>query len=142
MERTLMIIKPDAVEKGHIGDILSILEKQAGLDMIALRKVKLSPEDAKHFYAIHKERPFYGELVEYMTRGPVVVIAIEGENAVARMRGVIGATNPKDAAEGTIRKLYAESIGENAVHGSDSPENGLVETGFFFFEREFLRLRK
>lgn len=142
MERTLMIIKPDAVEKGHIGDILSILEKQPGLDMIALRKVKLSPEDAKHFYAIHKERPFYGELVEYMTRGPVVVIAIEGENAVARMRGVIGATNPKDAAEGTIRKLYAESIGENAVHGSDSPENGLVETGFFFFEREFLRLRK
>jgi nucleoside-diphosphate kinase len=142
MERTLMIIKPDAVEKGHIGDILSILEKQAGLDMIALRKVKLSPEDAKHFYAIHKERPFYGELVQYMTRGPVVVIAIEGENAVARMRGVIGATNPKDAAEGTIRKLYAESIGENAVHGSDSPENGLVETGFFFFEREFLRLRK
>ncbi|MFA7332098.1 MAG: nucleoside-diphosphate kinase [Candidatus Delongbacteria bacterium] len=142
MERTLMIIKPDAVEKGHIGDILSILEKQPGLDMIALRKVKLSPEDAKHFYAIHKERPFYGELVEYMTRGPVVVIAIEGENAVARMRGIIGATNPKEAAEGTIRKLYAESIGENAVHGSDSPENGLVETGFFFFEREFLRLRK
>jgi len=142
MERTLMIIKPDAVEKGHIGDILSIVEKQAGLDMIALRKVKLSPEDARHFYAIHKDRPFYGELVEYMTRGPVVVIAIEGENAVKRMREVIGATNPKEAAEGTIRKLYAASIGENAVHGSDSPENGLVETGFFFFEREFLRLRK
>jgi nucleoside-diphosphate kinase len=142
MERTLMIIKPDAVEKGHIGDILSIVEKQVGLDMIALRKVKLSPEDARHFYAIHKERPFYGELVEYMTRGPVVVIAIEGENAVARMREVIGATNPKDAAEGTIRKLYAASIGENAVHGSDSAENGRVETGFFFFEREFLRLRK
>ncbi len=142
MERTLMIIKPDAMEKGHIGDILSILEKQPGLDLIGLRKVKLSPDDARHFYAIHKERPFFGELVQYMTRGPVVVIAIEGENAVARMRGIIGATNPKEAAEGTIRKLYAESIGENAVHGSDSPENGLVETGFFFFEREFLRLRK
>lgn len=142
MERTLMIIKPDAVEKGHIGDIISILEKQQGIDLIGLRKVKLSPGDAEKFYAIHKERPFYGELVEYMTRGPVIVIAIEGENVVKRMRDVIGATNPKEAAAGTIRKLYAESIGENAVHGSDSPENGLVETSFFFFEREFLRLRK
>jgi nucleoside-diphosphate kinase len=142
MERTLMIIKPDAVEKGHIGAILSILENQQGLDIIGLRKVRLSPQDARHFYSVHKERPFYGELVEYMTRGPVIVIAIEGENAVSRMREVIGATNPKDAAPGTIRQQFAASIGENAVHGSDSAENGVVETGFFFFEREFLRLRK
>ncbi|MDP2361360.1 MAG: nucleoside-diphosphate kinase [bacterium] len=142
MERTLVIIKPDAVEQGHIGHILSIIEEQPGLDIIALRKVRLSPEDARTFYAIHKERPFYGELVQYMTRGPVVAIAVEGENAVKRMREVIGATNPKEAAAGTIRKLYAASIGENAVHGSDSPENGRVETSFFFFEREFLRLRR
>ncbi len=142
MERTLMIIKPDAVEQGHMGDIISIVEKLSGLDLIALRKVRLSKEDAQAFYAIHKERPFYGELVEFMTRGPVVVMAIEGENAVKRMREVIGATNPKEAAEGTIRKLYASSVGENAVHGSDSPENGMNETNFFFFEREYLRLRK
>jgi len=142
VERTLAIIKPDAVEQGHIGHIVSILERQQGLDIIALRKVRLSPEDARTFYAVHKERPFYGELVEFMTRGPVVVIAIEGDNAVKRLREVIGATNPQEAAEGTIRKLYASSVGENAVHGSDSPENGLAETGFFFFEREFLRLRR
>jgi nucleoside-diphosphate kinase len=142
MERTLMIIKPDAVEQGRMGDIISIVEKLPGLDLIALRKVRLSKEDAQAFYAIHKERPFYGELVDFMTRGPVVVMAIEGENAVKRMREVIGATNPKEAAEGTIRKLYASSVGENAVHGSDSPENGQNETNFFFFEREYLRLRK
>lgn len=142
MERTLLIVKPDAVEKGHIGEIVSIVEKQAGLDIIALRKVKLSVPDAEAFYAVHKERPFYKDLVAYMSRGPVVVVAIEGENAVKRMREVIGATNPKDAAPGTIRATFATSIEENAVHGSDSPENGRVETGFFFFEREFLRLRK
>jgi nucleoside-diphosphate kinase len=141
MERSLMIIKPDAVRKGHMGDIVSIVEKLDGLNIVALRLVKLSPQDAQKFYDIHKERPFYNDLVKYMTSGNVVVIAIEGENAVKRMREVIGATNPADAAKGTIRKLYAESIEANAVHGSDSPENGLLETGFFFFEREFLRLR-
>lgn len=142
MERTLLIVKPDAVEKGHIGEIVSIVEKLEGLDIIALRKVKLSVPDAEAFYAIHKARPFYKDLVTYMSRGPVVVVAIEGENAVKRMREVIGATNPKDAAPGTIRATFATSIEENAVHGSDSPENGRVETSFFFFEREFLRLRK
>jgi nucleoside-diphosphate kinase len=141
MERTLMIIKPDAVAKGHMGDIVSIVEKIEGLNIIALRLVKLSPQDARKFYEIHRERPFYDDLVEYMTSGKVVVIAIEGEDAVSRMRGVIGATNPAEAAEGTIRKMYAESIEANAVHGSDSPENGVIETSFFFFEREFLRLR-
>jgi nucleoside-diphosphate kinase len=142
MERSLMIIKPDATKKGHIGDIISIVEKQEDVTIVALRLVKLSPQDAEHFYAIHKERPFYGELVEYMTSGNVVVIALEGNDIVKRMRTVIGATNPKEAAEGTIRAQYAESIAANAVHGSDSPENGLAETGFFFFEREFLRLRE
>jgi nucleoside-diphosphate kinase len=142
MERTLMIIKPDAVEQGHIGHIISMLEQVPDIDIIAMRKVRMSPEDARTFYAVHKERPFYGELVQYMTRGPVIVIAIEGEDVVRRMREVIGATNPREAAEGTIRRRYAASIGENAVHGSDSPENGRVESSFFFFEREFLRLRK
>jgi nucleoside-diphosphate kinase len=142
MERTLLIIKPDAVEQGHIGEIISVVEKQAGLDLIGLRKVKLSVPDAESFYAVHKERPFYRDLVSYMCRGPVVVVAIEGENAVKRMREIIGATNPRDAAPGTIRATFANSIEENAVHGSDSPENGRIETSFFFFEREFLRLRK
>jgi nucleoside-diphosphate kinase len=142
MERTLMIIKPDAVEKGHMGDIISMVEKVEGIEIIAMRKVRLSMDDAKEFYAIHKERPFYGELTEFMTRGPVVVMALEGENAVKRMREVIGATNPAEAADGTIRKLYASNVGENAVHGSDSPENGQIETNFFFFTREYLRIRK
>ncbi len=142
MERTLMIIKPDAVEKGHMGDIISMVEKVEGIEIIAMRKVRLSMDDAREFYAIHKERPFYGELTEFMTRGPVVVMALEGENAVKRMREVIGATNPGEAAEGTIRKLYASNVGENAVHGSDSPENGQIETNFFFFTREYLRIRK
>ena len=142
MERTLVIVKPDAVEQGHIGEIVSIVEQQAGLDIIGLRKVRLSPSDAEQFYAVHKARPFYRDLVDYMTRSTVVVIALEGENAVKRMREVIGATNPKDAAPGTIRARFASSIEENAVHGSDSPENGQIETAFFFFEREFLRLRK
>ncbi len=141
MERSLMIIKPDATKKGHIGDIISVLEKQEDVTIVGLRLVRLSQGDAEQFYAIHKERPFYGELVEYMTSGNVVVIALEGNDIVKRMRTVIGATNPKEAAEGTLRAMYAESIAANAVHGSDSNENGLVETGFFFFEREFLRLR-
>ncbi|MCB1047410.1 MAG: nucleoside-diphosphate kinase [Calditrichaeota bacterium] len=140
MERTLMIIKPDAVKGRHIGHIVSFLEKE-NFNLLGLRMVQLSTAQAQDFYAVHKERPFYNDLVSYMTSGKVVVIALEGENAVARMRAIIGATNPKDAAEGTIRKLYAESIEANAVHGSDSAENGLVETSFYFATSEMNALR-
>ncbi|MCA9782698.1 MAG: nucleoside-diphosphate kinase [Candidatus Cloacimonetes bacterium] len=140
MERTLMIIKPDAVKGRHIGHIISFLEKE-NFNLLGLRMVQLSTAQAQDFYAVHKERPFYNDLVSYMTSGKVVVIALEGENAVARMRAIIGATNPKDAAEGTIRKLYAESIEANAVHGSDSAENGLVETSFYFATSEMNALR-
>ena len=140
MERTLMIIKPDAVKGRHIGHIISFLEKE-NFNLLGLRMVQLSTAQAQDFYAVHKERPFYNDLVSYMTSGKVVVIALEGENAVARMRAIIGATNPRDAAEGTIRKLYAESIEANAVHGSDSAENGLVETAFYFATSEMNALR-
>ena len=131
MERTLMIIKPDAVKGRHIGHIVSFLEKE-NFNLLGLRMVQLSTAQAQDFYAVHKERPFYNDLVSYMTSGKVVVIALEGENAVARMRAIIGATNPKDAAEGTIRKDFALSIGENSVHGSDSLENAAIEIAYFF----------
>ncbi len=133
--RTFMMIKPDAVEKGHIG---AILEKvmAAGFRIVAMRYTKLSVDDAERFYAIHKERPFFGELVTFMTRGPIVAAALEKENAVAAFRTLIGATNPAEAAEGTIRKLYAASVGENAVHGSDSDANAAVEIAFHFSGRE------
>lgn len=135
IERTLSIIKPDAVEKNKIGAILNLIE-EAGLKVRATRMLKLSPEVAGGFYAVHKERPFFGELVEFMSRGPVVVSVLEGENAVAKYREIMGATNPAEAAEGTIRKLYADSIGENAVHGSDSLENAKIEIAYFFAESE------
>lgn len=135
IERTLSIIKPDAVEKNKIGAILNLIE-EAGLKVVATRMLKLSPEVAGGFYAVHKERPFFGELVEFMSRGPVVVSVLEGENAVAKYREIMGATNPAEAAEGTIRKLYADSIGENAVHGSDSLENAKIEIAYFFAESE------
>lgn len=133
--RTFMMIKPDAVEKGHIG---AILEKvmAAGFRILAMRYTKLSVDDAERFYAIHKERPFFGELVTFMTRGPIVAAALEKENAVAAFRTLIGATNPAEAAEGTIRKLYAASVGENAVHGSDSDANAAAEIVFHFSGRE------
>lgn len=133
--RTFMMIKPDAVEKGHIG---AILEKvmAAGFRIVAMRYTKLSVDDAERFYAIHKERPFFGELVTFMTRGPIVAAALEKENAVAAFRTLIGATNPAEAAEGTIRKLYAASVGENAVHGSDSDANAAAEIVFHFSGRE------
>jgi nucleoside-diphosphate kinase len=133
--RTFMMIKPDAVENGHIG---AILEKVivAGFRIVAMRYTKLSVDDAERFYAIHKERPFFGELVTFMTRGPIVAAALEKENAVAAFRTLIGATNPAEAAEGTIRKLYAASVGENAVHGSDSDANAAVEIAFHFSGRE------
>ncbi len=137
MERTLSIIKPDAVKKNVIGKIIDRFESN-GLRIAAMKKVQLSEQDAGEFYAVHKERPFFGELVEFMTSGPVVVMVLEGENAVAKNRELMGATNPKEAAAGTIRADFAESIDANAVHGSDSLENAAKEIAFFFAQREIL----
>ncbi|MCB9357171.1 MAG: nucleoside-diphosphate kinase [Calditrichaeota bacterium] len=131
MERTLMIIKPDAVGAKHIGDIVARVEKE-GFNITGLRYVQLTKEQAGEFYAVHKERPFYGDLVRYMTSGPVVVGRLERDNAVNHWRTVIGATDPQKADPGTIRKLFGTNIESNAVHGSDSPENGDKETAFFF----------
>ncbi len=134
-DRTFTMLKPDAVEKGHIGPILEKITA-AGFRIAAMKLTQMTADDAKEFYAIHKERPFFGELVEYMTRGPIVAAILEKENAVEDFRTLIGATNPADAAEGTIRKLYAASIGENAIHGSDSDENAEIEGRFHFAGRE------
>ena len=136
-ERTLSIIKPDAVEKGKIGAITAMIQ-DADLKIKAMKMLQLSQKQAEGFYAVHKERPFFGELVEFMTRGPVVVIALEGEGAVARYRTLMGATNPADADEGTIRKAFGGDIGENACHGSDSVENGKIETSYFFADWELI----
>lgn len=130
-ERTLSIIKPDAVAKNVIGEIYSTFEK-AGLNIVAARMMHLSAEQAGEFYAVHKERPFYNDLVKFMTSGPVMVQVLEGENAVLAHRDVMGATNPAEAAEGTIRQRFASSIDENAVHGSDAAETAAVEIAFFF----------
>ena len=129
------MIKPDAVEAGHIGAILEKITS-AGFKIIAMKYTQLSRRDAREFYAIHKDRPFFGELVDFMTRGPIVSAILEKENAVEDFRALIGATNPQEAAEGTIRKLYAKDIGENAVHGSDSDENAEIEGAFHFSGRE------
>lgn len=130
------MIKPDAVADGHIGAILDIITKN-GFKIVALKYTKLSAEKAGQFYEVHKERPFYAGLVEFMSSGPIVAAILEKDNAITEFRTLIGATNPADAAEGTIRNLYARSIGENAVHGSDSGENADIEGNFFFsaFER-------
>jgi len=125
------MIKPGAVRNGHVGNILQHITN-AGFKIVAMKYTKLSPEKAGEFYAVHKERPFYGELVEFMSSGPIVAAILEKENAVADFRKTIGATNPAEAAEGTVRKLYAASIGENAVHGSDSDENAAIEGSFHF----------
>jgi len=135
--KTLAIIKPDAVGDNHIGEIISMICK-AGFKVKALKMIKLSEDAAKAFYEIHKEKPFYGELVEYMTSGPCVPIALEKENAVEDYRKLIGATNPANAAEGTVRKLYARSVQFNAVHGSDSDENAAKEIVFFFGSKELI----
>jgi len=135
--RTLAIIKPDAVNDNHVGDIIAMINK-AGFKIKALKMMKLSVYAAKAFYEIHKEKPFYGELVEYMTSGPCVPIALEKENAVEDYRKLIGATNPANAAEGTVRKLYARSVQFNAVHGSDSDENAAREIAFFFSSKELI----
>jgi nucleoside-diphosphate kinase len=129
--RTFTMIKPDAFGKGHTGAILDQIIG-AGFRIVAMKVVKLSAEKAGEFYAIHKERPFYGELVEFMSSGPIVAAILEKENAVEDFRTLIGATNPANAAEGTIRKKYAASVGENAIHGSDSDENAKIEGDFFF----------
>lgn len=133
--RTFTMIKPDAVENGHIGAILEKINA-AGFRIVAMKFTQLSKADAEEFYAIHKERPFFGELVEYMTSGPIVPAILEKDNAVADFRTLIGATNPAEAAEGTIRKLYAKDISANAIHGSDSDENAAIEGAFHFSGRE------
>lgn len=135
--KTLAIIKPDAVNDNHIGEIISMINK-AGFKVKALKMIKLSVDAAKAFYEIHKDKPFYSELVEYMTSGPCVPIALEKENAVEDYRKLIGATNPANAAEGTVRKLYAKSVQYNAVHGSDSDENAAKEIAFFFSSKELI----
>jgi len=137
MEQTLSIIKPDAVEKQVIGKILDRFES-AGLRIAAMKKVCLTKEDAAKFYEVHKDRPFFNDLIEYMSSGPVVVSVLEGENAVAKNRELMGATNPKEAKPGTIRADFAESIDANAVHGSDSLENAKKEIAFFFAQREIV----
>jgi len=131
VEQTLSIIKPDGVQKNLIGEIYSRFEK-AGLQIIAARMMHLSKEQAEGFYAVHKERPFYDDLVSYMTSGPVMAQALEGESAIDKNREIMGATNPADAADGTIRKDFAASIEENVVHGSDGPETAAQEIAFFF----------
>tara|TARA_R110001592_G_scaffold85331_2_gene251993 strand:- start:10640 stop:11059 length:420 start_codon:yes stop_codon:yes gene_type:complete len=133
--RTFTMVKPDAVEAGNIGGILNMIE-EAGFKIVAMKYVKLSAEIAGKFYEVHSERPFYGELCEYMSSGPIVAVILEKDNAVADFRKLIGATNPADAEEGTIRKKYATSISANAVHGSDSDENAAIEGSFFFSQFE------
>ncbi len=135
VERTISIIKPDAVAKNVIGEIYARFEK-AGLRIIAAKMLHLSKEQAGAFYAVHKERPFYGELINYMTSGPIMVQVLEGERAIAKNREVMGATNPKDAAPGTIRADFATNITENAVHGSDGPDTASAEIAFFFKANE------
>lgn len=135
MEQTLSIIKPDAVQKNVIGKIVDRFESN-GLRIAAMKKIRLSRNDAKDFYAVHKERPFFNDLIDFMVSGPVVVMVLEGLNAVAKNRELMGATNPKEAAAGTIRADFADSIDANAVHGSDSLENAQREIAFFFATRE------
>ena len=136
-ERTFSIIKPDATRRNLTGKVNAVIE-DAGLRIVAQRRIKMSRAQAEKFYEVHKERPFFGELVDFMISEPVVVQVLEGDNAVARYREVMGATNPAQAAEGTIRKLYAESVGENSVHGSDSVENAKIEIAQFFTEADIV----
>ena len=136
-ERTFSIIKPDATRRNLTGKVNAVIE-DAGLRIVAQRRIRMSKAQAEKFYEVHKDRPFYGELVEFMTSAPVVVQVLEGDNAVARYREVMGATNPAQAADGTIRKLYAESVGENSVHGSDSLETAKIEIAQFFTDEEIV----
>ncbi len=131
IEKTFAIAKPDAVEKNHIGGIIGLIEKN-GLEVKALRMMHMTRPIAEGFYAVHRERPFFGELVEFMTRGPCVVMVLEGEGAIGKWREIMGATDPKKAADGTVRKLFGANVGENASHGSDGPDTAKFEIGWFF----------
>src|SRR5918994_3535863 len=133
IERTFSIIKPDATERNLTGAVNALIEK-AGLRIVAQKRIRMTREQAETFYSVHKARPFFGELVDFMTSGPVVVQVLEGEGAIAKYREIMGATNPAQAAEGTIRKQFAKSVGENTVHGSDSAENAEIEIRQFFSE--------
>lgn len=137
VQRTFSILKPDATRRNLTGAVNAVIEK-AGLRIVAQKRILMTKAQAETFYAVHKERPFFGELVEFMTSGPVVVQVLEGENAITAYRDVMGATNPANAAEGTIRKLFAESVGENTVHGSDAPETAAVEIAQFFAGNEIV----
>jgi nucleoside-diphosphate kinase len=137
IERTFSIIKPDATAR-HLSGAINAMIEQAGLRIVAQKRIKMTGEQAETFYAVHRERPFFGELVEFMTSGPVVVQVLEGDNAVARYRDIMGATDPAKAAPGTIRKVHARSIGENSVHGSDAPETAVNEIAQFFAGNEIV----
>jgi nucleoside-diphosphate kinase len=137
MQRTFSMIKPDATKRNLTGAINKMLE-EAGLRIIAQKRIHMSLQQAEGFYAVHKERPFFGELTEFMSSGPVIVQVLEGENAVAKNREIMGATNPKEAAPGTIRAVHALNIGENSVHGSDSAENAAIEIAYFFGDDEIV----
>jgi nucleoside-diphosphate kinase len=136
-EKTLSIIKPDAVSRNEIGQIIALLEK-AGLKIVAAKMIHMTRQQAEGFYAVHKERPFFGELVDFMITGPVLVMTLEGENAILKNREVMGATDPKKAAPGTIRALFGTSVGENVVHGSDAPETAKTEIAYFFKPQELM----
>ena len=136
-ERTLAIIKPDAVAENNAGRIITRIE-QSPLDIIAIKKLQLTADRAGEFYAVHKGKPFYDDLVEYMTSGPIYVLALKGDEAIKTWRDLMGATNPKDAAEGTIRKEFGKDLSANATHGSDAPETAAVEVKFFFDDNEFV----
>ena len=136
-ERTFSIIKPDAVERNKIGEITAMLES-AGLRIVASKRIKLNQEKAAQFYGVHKDRPFFQSLCDFMCSGPIIVQVLEGENAIQKNRDVMGSTNPEEAAEGTIRKKYALSLEKNSVHGSDSPENAIIEINHFFSEQDII----
>ncbi|WP_457623588.1 nucleoside-diphosphate kinase [Persephonella sp.] len=137
VERTLMLIKPDAVKRNLEGKIIAHVQEK-GFKLIAMKKLKLTREQAENFYFVHKERPFFNELCEFMTSGPIVAMVWEGEDAISKIREIMGATNPEEAEEGTIRKLYGTNVGENAVHGSDSKESADIEIPFFFSRLELV----
>ena len=137
MERTLCIIKPDGIQNNHAGEIINRIERE-DFRIIGMKRSRLTRQVAEHFYAVHRERPFFNDLVNYMTSGPVILIALERENAVSHWREVIGATDPEEAELGTIRKLFGVNKEKNTCHGSDSPENGIIEVGVFFSEQELI----
>ena len=137
IERTLGIIKPDAVSKGYAGKILAIIEEK-GFKIVGLKKIKLTKEKAEGFYYVHKEKPFFNSLTDFMSEGPIIVMVLEKENAISEWRALMGATNPENAEEGTLRKMFAENIERNAVHGSDSPESAKYEISYFFSALELV----